>query len=76
VAQTLLPDILSYDPKRPASYPNNGRRLTDDVMDLFISILSNGKVTRDKVGPHTDLLVDFPYLGQPHKARPAELVAA
>jgi hypothetical protein len=76
VAQTLLPDILSYDPKRPASYPNNGRRLTDDVMDLFISILSNRKVTRDNVGPHPDLLVDFPDLGQPDKARPAELVAA
>ncbi len=76
VAQTLLPDILWYDPKRPASYPGNGRALTDDVMDLFVSILTNGKITRDNVGPHKDLLVDFPYLGQPHKARSAELIAA
>jgi hypothetical protein len=69
VAQTLLPDILSYDPTRPASYPGNGRTLTDDVTDVFVSILSNGKVTRDNVGPHKDLLDEFPYLGQPHKAR-------
>jgi hypothetical protein len=76
VAQTLLPDILSYDPKRPASYRGNGRTLTDDVMYVFISILSNGRVTRDNVGPHKDLLDEFPYLGQPHKVQSAELVAA
>ncbi len=75
VAGTLLPDILSYDPKRPASFPDNGRTLTDDVVDVFIPILTNGKVKEDKVGPHSDLLAAFPYLGPPHKAR-AELVAA
>jgi hypothetical protein len=76
VAATLLPDILLYDPTRPASYPGNGRALTDDVMDLFLSVLTDGKVTRDNVGPHNDLLNDFPYLGAPHKARSSELVAA
>jgi hypothetical protein len=76
VAGTLLPDILWYYPKRPAAYPDNGRRLSDDVMDGFISILSNGKVTRDNVGPHTDLLASFPYLGAPHKARSSQLAAA
>jgi hypothetical protein len=76
VARTLLPDILFSDPKRPASYPDNGRTLSDDVMDVFISIITNGKVTRDNVGPHRDLLASFPYLGPPHKARSAELVAA
>lgn len=39
VAQTLLPDILSYDPNEPAAYPANGRTLSDDVMDHFVSIL-------------------------------------
>jgi len=43
VARTLLPDILFYDPTRPASYPDNGRKLSDDVMDGFVSILSNGR---------------------------------
>ena len=76
VAQALLPDILSYDPMRPALYPGNGRMLTDDVADIFVSILSNGRVTRDNVGPHKDLLPSFPYLAQPHKIRSAELVAA
>jgi hypothetical protein len=76
VAQTLLPDILSYDPTRPAAYPGNGRALTDDVMDIFLSTITNGKVMTDHVGPHRDLLADFPYLGQPHKARSKEQVAA
>jgi Domain of unknown function (DUF4331) len=66
VARKLLPDILSYDPRRPASFPHNGRTLTDDVVDVFFSILTNGKVTGDKVGPHGDLLDEFPYLGPPH----------
>jgi hypothetical protein len=75
-AETLLPDILPYDPSKPASYPVNGRTLTDDAIDVFLSILTNGKVTRDNVGPHTDLLAEFPYVGAPHKARSAQLVAA
>jgi hypothetical protein len=76
VAGTLLPDVLHYDPTRPASFPDNGRALTDDVVDFFLPLLSNGKVTGDKVGPHTDLLTEFPYVGAPHKARSQERVAA
>ena len=67
VPRRLLPDILPYDPRRPASFPHNGRTLTDDVVDVFFSLLTNGKVTGDKVGPHGDLLEDFPYLGPPHR---------
>jgi len=66
VATTLLPEILHYDPTRPASFPDNGRTLTDDTVDVFLAILTNGKVTEDKVGPHGDLLAEFPYLGPPH----------
>jgi Domain of unknown function (DUF4331) len=68
VARTPLPDLLPYDPARPASFPDNGRALTDDVVDAFLAILTNGKVTEDKVGPHHDLLAEFPYLGPPHNA--------
>jgi hypothetical protein len=68
VAGTLLPDVLSYDPTRPASFPDNGRTLSDDAVDAFLAILTNGKVTEDKVGPHGDLLAEFPYLGPPHNA--------
>jgi Domain of unknown function (DUF4331) len=69
VAKSLLPDILFYDPTLPASYPANGRALTDDVADHFISLLTNGKITRDNVAAHTDLLAEFPYVGPPHESR-------
>lgn len=72
VARTLLPDVLGYDPSRPASYPDNGRALSDDVMDSFLSTITNGKVTSDNVGPHNDLLARFPYLGPPHLTRSVE----
>jgi uncharacterized protein DUF4331 len=75
VASTLLPDILRFDPTRPASYPKNGRTLTDDVSDHFLAILTNGKVTTDKVGPHSDILAEFPYLGPPHKTAAARRAA-
>jgi hypothetical protein len=75
VAGTLLPDVLHYDPTQPAAFPNNGRALTDDVVNFFLPLLTNGKVTDDKVGPHKDLLAAFPYVGPPHKARAAKLAA-
>src|SRR6476661_6528082 len=68
VARTLLPDMLSYDSRRPAAFPRNGRTLTDDAADAFLAVLTNGKVTGDRVGPHRDLLAEFPYLGPPHNA--------
>jgi hypothetical protein len=76
VAGTLLPDILHYDLTRPASFPDNGRALTDDVVDFFLPILTNGKVPTDNVGAHKDLLTEFPYVGAPHKAGATKLVAA
>jgi Domain of unknown function (DUF4331) len=75
-AGILLPDILLFDLSKPACYPANGRTLTDDAIDVFLSILTNEKVTRDNVGPHTDLLTFFPYVGSPHKIRSAERAAA
>jgi hypothetical protein len=68
VAATLLPDILFYEPARQVSFPTNGRALTDDTADLFVKILTNGRLTGDGVGPHSDLLAAFPYLGPPHNA--------
>jgi hypothetical protein len=65
VARKLLPDILYYDPRRPVRFPDNGRTLADDVVDVFFSIYANRHVT-DKVGSHNDLLDEFPYLGPPH----------
>jgi hypothetical protein len=65
VARKLLPEVLSYRPREPARFPHNGRTLTDDVVDRFFSIYANRNVT-DKVGPHWDLLPEFPYVGPPH----------
>jgi hypothetical protein len=70
VAGTMLPEIMPYDYTRPAKYPDNGRSLTDDGPDIFFAVLTNGKVTEDKAGPHTDLLSEFPHVGPPHRTNP------
>jgi hypothetical protein len=67
LALGLLPDVLEYDLSVPPGYPN-GRRLTDDTADLLAALLTRGRITSDGVGPHTDLLDGFPYLGPPHRA--------
>lgn len=64
-ALTLLPDISDYDYSSAKGYPN-GRKLTDDIIDIQLEVLTNGRVITDKVGPHQDLLTTFPYLGSPH----------
>ena len=47
------------------AYPDNGRLFTDDVGDYLVAILTNGRVTEDKVGPHDDpLLPEFPTSGR------------
>ncbi|WP_432152992.1 DUF4331 family protein [Streptomyces tricolor] len=63
--RTVLPDILRLDRGKPAAYPN-GRTLTDDVTSARLAMLTAGKVPTDHIGPHTDLLPGFPYLGTPH----------
>jgi hypothetical protein len=50
LALSLLPDVLEYDPSGPGGYPN-GRRLTDDVVDLMIAIVTKGRVTADGSRP-------------------------
>ena len=64
-AQTLLPDILQYDSSSAAGYPN-GRGFADDIIDIQLTLATNGRVTGDLVGPHSDTLNSFPYLGVPH----------
>jgi hypothetical protein len=64
-ALTLLPDILDYDYSSSEGYPN-GRKLTDDIIDIQLAVLTNGQVTTDRVEHHQDLSSVFPYLGSPH----------
>jgi hypothetical protein len=65
IANILLPDILTFDFSSSKGFLN-GRQLADDVIDIELNLATNGKVTTDGVGPHTDYLSEFPYLGNPH----------
>jgi hypothetical protein len=76
LADVLLPDMVTYDTSTTAVGPLNGRALSDDVIDASLNIVTGGfpfpgrddtgAITSDCVGPHTDYLARFPYLGRPH----------
>ncbi len=66
LAWQWLPDILPYDYTNKSGYPN-GRQLIDDVVDNVVEIMTQGKMKDDLVTPHTNYLVEFPYLGIPHE---------
>ena len=67
IAEILLPDILTFDYSSSGGFLN-GRRLQDDVIDIELNLVTKGGVSGDKVGPHSDYLNDFPYLGNPHNS--------
>ncbi len=74
VAKTLLPDVLRYDPRRPARFPDNGRTLTDDAADVFPDPHHQRKGEgRRRRAMHCDLLADFPYVRPAPRSRPATL---
>jgi hypothetical protein len=88
LASVLIPDVLVYDRTSSLPAPLNGRKLTDDVIDVELNITTGGDplnlfgadgltglgpdrnatgaVPGDGVGPHSDYLASFPYLGVPH----------
>jgi len=65
IAQILLPDILTYDYSDSSGFLN-GRKLTDDVINIELGLVTNGSSLHDDADAHTDLLPVFPYLGNPH----------
>ena len=65
-ADGLLPDVMNFDPTKPAKYPN-GRAFTDDVIDHRLAFLSKGDIPPSGLRPHTDILKEFPYIGTPHQ---------
>ena len=69
-ALTALPDVMHYNRRRLAHYPN-GRVPTDDVYDMRMQFLTYGRVSSDGVLPHEDYLREFPFLGVPN-AQPDE----
>ena len=64
-AEGILPDMLTFNPSKPAKYPN-GRVFTDDVINTRLAFLSKGDIPPTGLKPHTDVLREFPYLGTPH----------
>jgi hypothetical protein len=64
--ERTLPDVLSFDPSKPAKYPN-GRVFTDDVIDYRLAFLTKGECPASGLKPHNDTLSEFPYLGAPHQ---------
>jgi hypothetical protein len=64
-ADALLPDMLTFDPSKPAKYPN-GRVFIEDVINHRLAFLSKGDIPPSGLEPHTDVLDQFPYLGTPH----------
>ena len=79
LADVLIPDVLVYSRTGTLPAPLNGRALADDVIDVELNVTTGGDplglfadrdatgaVPSDGVGPHTDYLGTFPYLGLPH----------
>jgi len=80
----FLPDVMRIDTTGPSGYaaalnakgsPIRGRRITDDVIHVTLSVVTNGAVKTDNVsyaGPngggttHKPLLNRFPYLADPN----------
>ena len=63
--ERTLPDVLSFDPSKPAKYPN-GRSFADDVIEYRVGFLTKHQCPPTGLKPHTDILKEFPYLGTPH----------
>ena len=67
----LCPGILPYELDSPASFSFaafNGRGLSDDVMDIILTLITNTALA-DGVAPDARLMrPDFPYFGEPHPA--------
>ena len=63
--ERTLPDVLSFDPSKPAEYPN-GRVFTDDVINYRVAFLTKNECPPTGLKPHTDVMREFPYLGTPH----------
>jgi hypothetical protein len=66
-SEGTLPDMLTFNPSKPAKYPN-GRVFTDDVIDYRLAFLTKGECPPSGLSPHTDTLDVFPYLGPPHQS--------
>jgi len=66
LADVLLPDILTFDTASSDGFLN-GRRLTDDVIDAELGLVTEGAATSDCVSENDRAFrAAFPYLANPH----------
>ena len=63
-----LPDVMTFNPSKPAKYPN-GRVFTDDVIDYRLAFLTKDECPPSGLKPHSDTLKEFPYIGTPHQKK-------
>ena len=67
LTEILLPDVLTVGLKDPSGFLN-GRQPADDVIDIELSILSNGAVTGDGVDANDVPFPNaFPFLAPAHQ---------
>lgn len=83
--RAFLPDVMRIDTTGPSGFGNalntlgspiRGRMLSDDVVDIALTVLTNGAVTTDNVSyegtpgnpaqGHDPLVPSFPYLALPN----------
>ena len=69
IAGVVLPDLLTIDTSKPSGFLN-GRKLTDDVIDAELKLLTNGALTTDRVSNDSVFSNSFPYLGGPNPRAP------
>ena len=66
LTSVLLPDLLTIDTSSTNGFLN-GRKLTDDVIDAELGLLTNGAVTGDGVNQNdATFLTSFPFLAPPN----------
>ena len=66
LADTLLPDILTFDTSSSAGFLN-GRKPADDVIDAELNLVTEGAVKTDCVNSNDKSFPKaFPYLAKPH----------
>ena len=66
LADILLPDILTFDTAKSDGFLN-GRKLSDDVIDAELGLITEGLVKTDCVsGNDKSLWPNFPYLAANH----------
>lgn len=71
LAARLLPAVLPYELGTPAAFDFagfNGRGLTEDVMDVILTLATNTPLSDGVAPDRTRVRKDFPYFGEPYAA--------